>query len=83
MPGGMPVSSVTRERFLSDRLLELADKVCDGTTLPLLLVETCGIGLLERQRLRAATGLPLPEDGEVVLLFSRPRLTLQVLVVQS
>lgn len=55
----------------------------DGTTLPLLLVETCGIGLLERQRLRAATGLPLPEDGEVVLLFSRPRLTLQVLVVQS
>jgi predicted transcriptional regulator len=26
----------TREHFLSDRLTELADKVCDGTTLPLV-----------------------------------------------
>ena len=28
---------VSRERFLSDRLAELADKVCDGTTLPLVM----------------------------------------------
>lgn len=28
---------VTREKFLSDRLAELADKVCDGTTLPLVM----------------------------------------------
>ena len=34
----------TREHFLSDRLLELADKVCDGTTLPLVLA------LVEKQQ---------------------------------
>ena len=30
-------AAITRERFLSDRLLELADKVCDGTTMPLVM----------------------------------------------
>lgn len=30
-------AATTRERFLSDRLLELADKVCDGTTMPLVM----------------------------------------------
>jgi len=52
-------------------------------TLPLLLVETCGVGLLDRGQLRAATGLPLPVGDGLVLLFSRSRLLLQLLEVQS
>jgi hypothetical protein len=52
-------------------------------TLPLLLVETCGVGLVERERLRAVTGLPVPQGEGVVLLFSRNRMLLQLLAVQS
>jgi hypothetical protein len=52
-------------------------------TLPLLLVETCGVGLVDRGQLRAGTGLPLPEGDGVVLLFSRGRMELQLLEVQS
>ena len=52
-------------------------------TLPLLLVETCGVGLVDRAQLRAATGLPLPEGPAVLLLFSRSRQVLQLLEVQS
>ncbi|MEY4297248.1 MAG: hypothetical protein RLZZ423_427 [Cyanobacteriota bacterium] len=52
-------------------------------TLPLLLVETCGVGLVDRAQLRAATGLPLPEGRAVLLLFSRSRQVLQLLEVQS
>jgi hypothetical protein len=52
-------------------------------TMPLLFAETCGVGLLDRERLRAATGLPVPEGEGVLLLFSRPRQALQLLVLQS
>ncbi|MFM2081091.1 MAG: hypothetical protein RLZZ219_1773 [Cyanobacteriota bacterium] len=52
------------------------------TTVPLLLVETCGVGLVERARLRAATGLPVPEGDGVLLLFSRLQQSLQLLEVQ-
>jgi hypothetical protein len=52
-------------------------------TLPLLLVETCGVGLVERSELRSATGLPVPEGDAVVLLFSRRQSALQLLTVQS
>ncbi|HOZ46890.1 MAG TPA: BlaI/MecI/CopY family transcriptional regulator [Candidatus Hydrogenedentes bacterium] len=40
-------AAITRERFLSDRLLELADKVCDGTTMPLVMA------LVDKQRFTA------------------------------
>lgn len=53
------------------------------TTLPLLLVETCGVGLVERIRLRAATGLPVPEGDGVLLLFSRQQQALQLLEIQA
>ncbi|MEY2645516.1 MAG: hypothetical protein RLZZ611_2165 [Cyanobacteriota bacterium] len=52
-------------------------------TVPLLLVETCGVGLVERVELRAATGLPVPEQNAVVLLFSRRQGALQLLCVQA
>ena len=52
-------------------------------TLPVLLVETCGVGLVERAQLRAATGLPLPEDGPRLLLFSRRQDALQLLWVEG
>jgi hypothetical protein len=52
-------------------------------TVPLLFAETCGVGLLERERLRVATGLPVPEGDGVLLLVSRPRQALQLLVLQS
>lgn len=37
-------AAITREEFLADRLSELADKVCDGTTMPLVMA------LVDRQR---------------------------------
>ena len=52
-------------------------------TLPLLLVETCGVGLVDRDQPRTATGLPLPHGEGVLLLFSRSRMVLQLLEVQS
>jgi hypothetical protein len=54
-----------------------------STTLPVLLAETCGVGLVQRAGLRAATGLPLPEGEGVLLLVSRRRQALQLLVHQS
>ena len=50
-----------------------------GQTLPLLLVDTCGVGLLERRQLREATGLPLPEADGLVLLYSPRQAALQLL----
>lgn len=54
-----------------------------AASLPVLLVETCGVGLVDRDALRAATGLPVPEAAGMVLLFSRQQLALQLLQVQS
>jgi len=54
-----------------------------AATVPLLVAETCGVGLLVRERLRASTGLPVPEGAGVLLLFSGPRQALQLLVLQS
>ena len=52
------------------------------TTMPVVLVETCGIALLERTALRRATGLPWPEGLGAVLLLSCPRQELQVLQLE-
>ena len=52
-------------------------------TMPVLLCETCGVGLVERHGLRDATGLPVPEGAGVLLLFSRVQMALQLLEVQS
>ena len=48
-------------------------------TLPVVLIETCGMALLERGALRRSTGLPWPEGAGVLMLFSRPRQELQLL----
>jgi hypothetical protein len=50
--------------------------------MPVVLVETCGMALLERGALRRATGLPWPEGNGAVLLLSRPRLELQILQLE-
>jgi hypothetical protein len=52
-------------------------------TLPVLLVETCGVGLVERAQLRAATGLPLPEESAGLLLFSKRQDALQLVWVEA
>ena len=51
-------------------------------TLPLLLVETCGVALLERGALHRATGLPVPAAGAILLLLSRQRQQLQLLQLE-
>ena len=48
----------------------------------MVLVETCGMALLERGALRRATGLPWPEGPGALLLISRPRQELQVLQLE-
>ena len=44
---------------------------------------TCGMGLVDRAGLRAATGLPLPESDGLLVLFSRSQLVLQLIELQS
>ena len=50
-----------------------------AATLPLLIVETCGVGLLERSCLRQATGLPVAEAQGLLLLYSAQHQQLQLL----
>jgi len=52
------------------------------STLPVVLVETCGMALIERGALRRATGLPWPEGPGALLLISCPRQELQVLQLE-
>jgi hypothetical protein len=49
-----------------------------AATLPLLLVETCGLALIDAARLRRQTGLVGAGD-RLVLLVSQRRLQLQLL----
>ena len=49
-----------------------------GATLPLLLVETCGLALIGAARLRQQTGL-VGAGERLVLLVSQRRLELQLL----
>lgn len=53
-----------------------------AATLPLLIVETCGVGLLERRRLHLATGLPVAEGDGIVLLYSAQHQQLQLLQLE-
>jgi hypothetical protein len=78
------------ERLGSDRAVQAARQALDlqamrgqPSTLPVLLVETCGVGLVERARLRAATGLPLPEESAGLLLFSKRQEALQLVWVEG
>ncbi|MEN9766703.1 MAG: hypothetical protein RLZZ32_663 [Cyanobacteriota bacterium] len=50
--------------------------------LPALLVETCGVALVDRLELRRATALPL-QDGALVLLLSRKANQVQLLLWQQ
>ena len=52
------------------------------TTLPVLIVETCGVALLERETLRLSTGLPAPLGPGVLLLCSPRLLQLQLLQLE-
>ena len=63
----------------AQQALDLQAMRGSASTLPALLVETCGMGLVERTALRRATGLPWPKGPGALLLISRPRQELQVL----
>jgi hypothetical protein len=47
--------------------------------MPALLVETCGVALVDRQQLRRVTGLPVAVDGDQLVLISRRASELQLL----
>ena len=54
-----------------------------ASTLPMLLVDTCGAALVERQQVHQAAGLPMPAEGDGwVLLCSQRLQQLQLLQVQ-
>jgi hypothetical protein len=53
-----------------------------ASTLPVLIVETCGVALVEREVLRLSTGLPAPLGEGVLLLCSQRQLKLQLLQLQ-
>ena len=71
-----------RAQLACRQALDLQSMRGEASSLPVLLVETCGVGLIERQQLRRETGLPVPEGEGMVLLFSRPRLQLQLMQLQ-
>ncbi len=71
-----------RSTRAAQQALDLQAMRGSESTMPVVLVETCGIALLERTALRRATGLPWPEGHGAVLLLSRPRLELQVLQLE-
>ena len=71
-----------RAQLACRQALDLQSMRGEAVSLPVLLVETCGVGLIERQQLRRETGLPVPEGEGMVLLFSRPRLQLQLMQLQ-
>jgi len=50
----------------------------DATTLPVLLLETCGLALIQAEALRAQLGLAGAAESQV-LLVSQPNLRLQLL----
>ena len=54
-----------------------------ATTLPVLLVETCGSALVERQLVHQATGLPMPQEDGLVLLYSQRGQQVQLLQMQE
>ena len=47
--------------------------------MPALLVETCGVALVDRQQLRRVTGLPVSLEGDQLVLISRRANELQLL----
>ncbi len=47
--------------------------------MPALLVETCGVALLDRQQLRRVAGLPVAFEGDQLVLISRRSSELQLL----
>jgi hypothetical protein len=49
-----------------------------ATTLPLLLIETCGVALVQAEQLRRQTGL-VGAGGQLVLLLSQRTACLQLL----
>ena len=71
-----------RAQLACHQALDLQGMRGEAGSLPVLLVETCGVGLIERQQLRRETGLPVPEGDGMVLLFSRPRLQFQLMQLQ-
>ena len=54
----------------------------EAGTLPVLIVETCGVPLVERETLRLSTGLPVPLGVGVLLLCSQRLQQLQLLQLE-
>jgi hypothetical protein len=54
----------------------------EAGTLPVLIVETCGVALVERETLRLSTGLPVPLGEGVLLLCSQRLQQLQLLQLE-
>ncbi|MFM9041417.1 MAG: hypothetical protein ACKOHJ_04070 [Vulcanococcus sp.] len=63
--------------------LDLAAMRGRSDQLPALLMETCGVALVDRDQLRRATALPVPQDCALVLLLSRRSNAIQLLVWQQ
>lgn len=71
-----------RSARAAQQALDLQAMRGSGSTVPVLLVETCGMGLLERLQLRQASGLPLGQRDGLLVLLSRQRLELQLLQLE-
>ena len=54
----------------------------EAGTLPVLIVETCGVALVELEALRLSTGLPVPLGEGVLLLCSQRLQQLQLLQLE-
>ena len=71
-----------RSARAAQQALDLQAMRGSADTMPVLLVETCGVALLKRLDLRQATGLPPLEEAGALLLLSRAHNQLQMLRLQ-
>ena len=71
-----------RSARAAQQALDLQAMRGSASTLPVLLVETCGMGLLERLQLRQASGLPVAPEPGLLVLLSRQRQELQLLQLE-
>ncbi|MEY3749865.1 MAG: hypothetical protein RLZZ186_284 [Cyanobacteriota bacterium] len=71
-----------RSARAAQQALDLQGMRGSASTLPVLLVETCGVGLLERLELRQVSGLRLASEPGLLVLLSRQRQELQLLQLE-
>ena len=69
---------LSKAKLAIRQCLDLQDMQGDKSTLPVLILETCGSALIRTETLRSLTGLPSFDKG-IVLIYSNKSNLIQLL----